>query len=334
MAEMLTAAGYATAAVITNGNASAAFGLDRGFDTFIYLAEERTPAVHVLSDRVNGVALDWLRQRPADRPFFLYLHTSDPHAPYAPRTDGEEAGGGTLAQQTWDMRPGSLATLAEIARSAAAEVAFNDRQFGALLDELARRELLDDTLIVFIADHGEAFGGHGEWQHGTSLYGEQIDIPLLIRFPGGAGGGSRVRRLAGQADVLPTVLESVGLPVPEGLDGVSLLRSAGCAWPQADRALYAFLRLDGIEQVAVLRGDDKLIRNGRTRTPRPATLELYDLATDPAESHPAATAGQLRSDLLGALLARAGAARAQRPAAAAALPAELIERLRALGYLR
>lgn len=337
LAGILGAAGYDTAAVVTNGNAGADFGLDRGFDTFVYLAEEETDAVHVLSDRVNDVALDWLRSRRAHRPFFLYVHTSDPHAPYT-------AGGPAPVELGSLESIGRLTAAGRVAPETRrrlfdlydAEVAFNDRSFGVLLDELAAMDLLDDTLLVFLADHGEAFGEHDEWLHGTSLYGEQVDIPLIIRFPGGRHGGIRDPRPVAQVDVLPTILEWTGMSLPGHLDGASLVPGSPC-FVQADvgRPVFSFLRLDEAVGAAVVRREMKLIRNGRSRTTRPSTVELYDLAADAAEARPIDDGQRLRWGPLRSLVELEVDRRdGNRGPSTAVLPVELAERLRALGYLR
>src|SRR5207244_10762113 len=85
------------------------------------------------------------------------------------------------------------------------------------------RRLDRSTLVVFVADHGEEFHEHGGFDHGRTLYQELVRVPLLVRLPSGAGGGRRVRGLARQIDVLPTVLAVLGLPVPADLPGSTLL---------------------------------------------------------------------------------------------------------------
>ncbi len=104
-----------------------------------------------------------------------------------------------------------------------AEILYTDEMLGTILSLLKARGLWEESLIVVLSDHGDEFYEHGHFNHGHSLYDELIRVPLLIRFPHGAHGGRRIRAQVEMIDVLPTVLESLGLPVPEGLDGTSLL---------------------------------------------------------------------------------------------------------------
>src|SRR6185503_11389660 len=94
------------------------------------------------------------------------------------------------------------------------EIAYGDREFGRFLAELKKRGLYDRALIVFLGDHGEEFLDHGQWTHGKSVFDELIRVPLLVKFPGGSGAGRRVSQQVQVGDVLPTVLESLDLPVP------------------------------------------------------------------------------------------------------------------------
>jgi hypothetical protein len=93
-------------------------------------------------------------------------------------------------------------------------IAYGDSQFGRFVAELKKRGLYDRALIVFMADHGEEFQDHGQWTHGKTVFDELIHIPLIVKFPGGASAGKRITQQVQAADVLPTVLESGGLPVP------------------------------------------------------------------------------------------------------------------------
>jgi hypothetical protein len=94
------------------------------------------------------------------------------------------------------------------------DVAYGDREFGRFLRELKSRGLYERALLVFMADHGEEFLDHGKWLHGRTVFDELIRIPLIVKFPYGHGAGRRVAQQVQAIDVLPTVLESQGLPVP------------------------------------------------------------------------------------------------------------------------
>jgi hypothetical protein len=151
-------------------------------------------------------------------PRFLYVHTMDPHVPYgspAPfdrKFDPPPAPGREAADPRSDYKePIDRDRL--IAQYDGA-VAFDDQEFGRLMRELKSRGLYDRALVIFMADHGEEFLDHGQWTHGKTVFDELIHVPLVIKFPGGKGAGTRVKQQVQAVDVLPTVLETLDLPVP------------------------------------------------------------------------------------------------------------------------
>jgi arylsulfatase A-like enzyme len=349
--ERLRVLGYDTAAWVTNGNVAAPFGFRQGFETFHYLPEQRGKRRHRRSRQLTELAGAWLEERVArgeTRPFFLYLHTTDPHAPYVPAPAFRdrfvdrplEPRIGTLGhlRALEAGRPADPREVADLQALYDAEVAFNDQWFGVLLDRLAQLGLDRDTLVVFLSDHGEEFGEHGGWQHGRTLYQEQLHVPLLIHLPGGALGGTRRAELVQQADVVPTVLEAIGAPPAEGLQGRALFRrepSGGWVADPGGGAAFAVLDLDGRRGEAVLAGDRKLLLHAPSAGARPRRVELFELGADPAERHDLTGAEPVWA---GYLLARLGSRRWLWPAGAAAQEAviddQLRDELRALGYLQ
>ncbi len=345
MAEAFRGLGYATAAVSTNRNVSRNFGFDRGFDTFVSLKEQTdTREIHQLSDRVNEEALAWLDSRPADAPFFLYLHTTDPHAPYEPRSPYRERFAGAAEglaaspRETLDaLQEGRLEPTPELREALIglydAEIAFNDASFGELLDELARRELVDSTLIVLLSDHGEEFNDHGRWSHGRTLFQEQLRVPLIVRLPGGVAGGRRIDEPARQIDLLPTLLDYLGAAAPPGVQGRSLRQwLAGGRAPASEPVpSFALLDLDrqGLHSVRIR--DRKLLHHQNPSGQ--AVFQLYDLERDPAETRNLVYEEGVWASYLLSLLE---STRLWRPLAApqVELDAELRATLRALGYLQ
>src|SRR5262249_310461 len=173
LAELLRARGYRTAAFVTNVNVAPQWGFQRGFDLYRYLPEdEHTAAVHVRSDILNGQAVDWLTEH-GDQPFFLYVHATDPHAPYTPPPPFAERladPGVAVAPERVDAllsafrERGELPSDDEVRALAArydGEIAFTDQNFGRLIGELARLGLDRRTLVILVADHGEEFADHG-----------------------------------------------------------------------------------------------------------------------------------------------------------------------------
>ena len=341
LAELLRSAGYRTHGVIANSSVARAFGFDQGFDGY-----GKPPNRQWWSTAVTEAALDWLDRDPGEEPFFLYLHTVDPHAPYAPPADVRARfapavpadGRGGLA---WLKRlgrgeiPVTPELRADLRALYDAEVAANDASFGDVLAGLDRRGLLEDTAIVLLSDHGEEFFEHGGWDHGKTLYTEVLEVPLILRFPG-LPEGRRVTRLVQHVDLLPTLLGYLGLPVPSGLDGEDLLpilaapgepREPG-DW--GEDAVFSYLDSGGIRAAAVTSGPWRYIDS---RAPR-AGGELYDRAGDPDESHEVLGEHPVEGGYLRTLLRERELAPDE---AVAAVPAvmddELRRELQALGYL-
>jgi arylsulfatase A-like enzyme len=310
LAERLQAAGYDTVAFVAAFVLNRVFGLDRGF--LVY--DDGPPAETELRGLFHGVAdarervdaaLAWLA-RPRQRPFFLFLHLYDVHAPH--------------------VVPGPFARRFA-SRPYDGEVAYVDSQVRRLLDILEARGLAGTTLVVLTSDHGESLGDHGEATHGIFVYDATLHVPLILRWPGSIAPGRVIEDPVGLADVTPTVLDLLGLPPSVPSQGRAVLRSGPPAqrllWAQSDYPArhYGWARLRSVRQ-----GGWKYID-----APRP---ELYDLTRDPAEAtdlaaRQPATAARLAAALasLEAELRRAG------PASGPKGPDdEARSRLAALGY--
>ncbi len=330
--EVLQAAGYETAAVVANPNVGAELGFGRGFGTFQLLPWDRRR-----SEELNREAEAWLDRRDPGRPFLLYLHTVDPHLPYdppaeerarfAPRAAGPDLGStamvGTLAARELEDEGRFAEPLRDLYD---AEVAANDRSFGRLLAALEKRSLLADTMVVFVADHGEEFHEHGGWIHGRTLYEEVLHIPLVIELPGQRD-PRRVAAAVGEMDLVPTILEVLGLPPLAGLDGRSLLGDL----PE-DRPIPAFLDVDEWRAVGVVRGGLAALRH--CRLGGCTEQELYDLTADPGETQDLGgrwpvRAATLISEARAAVLARRG----RYHAGGVELSPEMRRHLQALGYV-
>lgn len=286
IAEFLKAAGYKTVGISTNGNAGPGVGFGQGFDKFKNLGPVR-------SEECNVEASKWLDRRDETAPFFMWVHTVDPHAPYMPPDDlravfapdvvDENAGHVDRVEGlTRDPRRVTPQLIADLRALYDAEIAANDRTFGALIDDLQTRGLYDDALIILVADHGEEFFDHGGWTHGKTLFGEQLDIPMIIKYPG-EGGGRRINEIVQHVDLLPTILRELGLAAPEGIQGRSLqvlLTEEGRAgW---ENRSFSSLDLRGRQGSSVCDGGWKVIRFRDRATGRLAML--FDKAVDPEET--------------------------------------------------
>jgi choline-sulfatase len=323
LATMLKEAGYRTGAFVGAFVLNATFGLNRGFDVYddrfgykgdpagFRIAERR-------ADRVIQPATEWILQATSrtrspgttggsdrSRPWFAWVHLYDPHAPYqAPAEYGR-------GRSPYD-----------------AEVAFTDAMIARGLDTLRAAGQLDRTIIVVVGDHGEALGDHGEATHGLFTYDATLRVPMLVNAPGIRAGV--VRTPVTSVDLVPTVLELLGLAVPSRLDGRSLLTAENDG-TRRSRALY-FEALDanltrGWAPLVGVRVDDwKYID-----LPIP---ELYDVEHDRQEAHNLSARDPGRSRVLQARLKDIVARRGAAPEAVrAVIDAETGQRLASLGYV-
>jgi arylsulfatase A-like enzyme len=340
LAERLRERGYRTAGFVTNPNVARNFGLDQGFETYRLLG-----ARHSAATDVNDRAAEWLDTvRTQDAPFFLYLHTMEPHAPYAPPlpfrqrfAPGVQDENLTRMRIVERLEKGEIPATPEMRQALQdlydAEIAANDAAFGALIDLLVRRGLWEDTVIVFVSDHGEEFLDHQGWEHGKTLHTEMLDVPLIVRVPGGRG--RVVERQVQQADVVPTILDLLGLPLARGLEGRSLrplvLGSGPPGTDLPDTMAFSWLEERSLRAAAVSTPEWRLIEK---RFPIPGRF-LYDRRADPGEQHDLASrwpvrAGYLRARLRAAERARKGMLQAGETTT---LDPEVQKQLEALGYM-
>jgi len=319
LATFLKRAGYRTGAFVGAFVLDARFGLAKDFDEYddrlphagaasFHFSERRGDAVvKAASDWILGQSQSALSPNPpalpnpsslSPEPFFAWVHLFDPHTPYdAPP----------------EFRPGRTPY--------DAEVAYADAMVGRLLDALRSAGQLDRTLIVVTADHGESLGEHGETTHGLFAYESTIHVPMIVGGP--AVQPAVEQNTVAHVDLVPTILDLVGVAIPGGLEGRSL---AGPV--PADRALY-FEALDAYltRGWAPLKG---IVQGGWKYIDLPEA-ELYDLAADPAEAHNVIGRGDRADRLQKVLAAMDSAAGAAAPAAP--LDAEAASRLRSLGYV-
>lgn len=328
LASRLADAGYRTHAIVNNVQLTPERGFDHGFACYDWRRNDP-------DDAVLESAMAWLDENGA-RPFFLWVHFLTPHAPYDELPGAvhlyRQPGAGRFAHTSGhEFEASSPEDLKRLQDLYMGEVWSADRTFGALVDRLRELGLLDSSIVVLTTDHGEEFGEHGEFQHGR-LYEEHLRVPLVVRHPGAAGG--RVAARVRSVDLLPTLLDAVGRPVDEALDGVVVQVPA----VHRPRPVVA-VAMTGIDErwISLLTGSKKLILNcGPERG-----AEMYDLSTDPAEQRDLAgedprgvrdLVHRLGSIVGGdpcAVMARA----VQGWAATAGLDEESVEVLRSLGYL-
>jgi tetratricopeptide (TPR) repeat protein len=309
LATLLKERGYRTGAFVSAFPLDSQFGLDAGFDVYDdRLGGAETQGGFLMAERPGTRAVEaavrWLREQ-GGKPVFCFVHLYEPHFPYVP--------------------PGALASrFAD--RPYDGEVAAADAALEPLLRPVIEAGAGGRTLVILTSDHGEGLGDHGEQTHGVFAYEAMLRVPLILYAPR-AFGAAVVRAPARHVDVLPTVLDLLGIEPPEGLPGRSLHEaiagSAGETPPTYFEALSSSLNRGWAPLTGVVQDRWKYID-----LPVP---ELYDLQADPKEKQNlAATRGaeaaRLRTVLDGL---RAG----DRGPARAAESDETLARLRALGYV-
>jgi arylsulfatase A-like enzyme/Tfp pilus assembly protein PilF len=317
VAELLQQGGYATAGFVSAFVLDSRWGIGRGFDHYHDDFDPKTAETPNLAsvqrpgEETIAAAIDWL-DKSATSPFFVWIHLYEPHDPYTPPEP-------YLSQ--YDGRPYD------------GEVAYTDALIGQLRQELESRQLLDSSLLIVTSDHGEGLGDHDEAFHGFFVYDTTIHVPLIIRTPFPEHAGRVVTRATSHVDLLPTMVEAAGLPVPDGTHGRSLLSLALGGDDDSERAIYSesfypFLHY-GWAPLRSLRSDRyKLIE-----APRP---ELFDVVGDRSETHN--LAGE-QSHVLDEMSRRLQVLREEieSEAASSSSVAELdeaaIAQLQALGYL-
>jgi len=266
IAEVLAGDGWSTAAFVSSFVLDSRWGIAQGFDhyadDFDLSTFETTPnlsAVQRSGDETIASTVAWIDDRPDNQPFFIWLHLYDPHDPYEP-------------PEPWASRyPG---------RPYEGEVAYTDSLLGGFRAELEARGLLENSLVVLTADHGEGLGDHGEASHGFFIYDTTIHVPLIIRTPDGAAKGSVVDTAVSHVDLYPTILDAAGLDGPTAVHGRSLMPFVEGAAPDWDRevyseSLYPLLHYGWAPLRSVRTDAAKLIS-----APRP---ELYDHRADTGE---------------------------------------------------
>lgn len=199
LAEALREHGYQTGAMLAAFVLDARFGLDQGFDEYRDDMPERAGLDRFQIPERNAApivddAIDWLEGRQRDAPFFLWCHFYDPHHPY-------------LTPESFPFCQGHPYDQ---------EIAFADHHLRRLLDHLEQSPSYERPLVVvLVGDHGEALGQYGEETHGHFVYDATLQVPLVIRLPDGTGGGTQVDSPVSVVDIMPTILELAGLPVPQ-----------------------------------------------------------------------------------------------------------------------
>lgn len=309
LAERLRAQGFATAAFVSSIILDSRFGLDQGFDHYDddivhYTRREGKAIVTRRAGTTIDAVLAWLdahQQSAPEQRFFNWIHFYDPHAPYDPPLPYAHAYADSPYQ---------------------GEIAYVDSQIGRLVASLRTHGLLDDTLIVITADHGDSFGEHGEETHGFFTYGTTTHVPLILSRPLGTTPGKHLTQVVQSIDLVPTIMTRLGFAIPPELEGKPLSSTdprtvfSEAIIPKEDFYLAPVHSLKDQDFSFYYSSD----------------LELYDLKADPQEKHNLAESQPERAarylDRIQLLLDNA-ATNSQR----VSVDQATIEMLRSLGYV-
>ncbi len=292
MPEILKGQGYSTAAFVGSLALDPSWGVpgfERGFDTYNagyswdnYSPKTRYQTVVRRGGEVVARALPWLDNH-RQGPFFLWVHLFDPHEPYDPPEPYKTR----YAKALYD-----------------GAIAYADASLGKLFRQLKADGLYDGALIAVTADHGESLGAHGEDTHGIFVYDETIHVPLLIKLPANTSSGKRVEAPVELADIMPTVLQQVGIEVPKQVQGASLLELMKKG-PEGDAAAEAWRDRSAYSQgdyghIAFGWSAVQSIRTGKYLYIQAPRRELYDTDVDAKAEHNLASKSPAVADTLAA----------------------------------
>jgi arylsulfatase A-like enzyme len=355
--EAMQAAGYTTLGIATNYNVAPFFNFHQGFDAYKYLEPDfvlgandtaaKLLFVQFLRKRietyrakrnevapgsayqdasvVNRELLALLGDTP-QTPFFAFVGYMDPHDPYYPHPYN---GTGYSRAANPNPSPEEAPRMIELYNG---EIEYWDEEFGKLVTELKRRKLYDDLTIVITSDHGEEFMDHGGFWHGTTLYDEQLRVPMIVKLPHRERAGTRVDHWVESVDIMPSILRRAGVAIPEGVQGKDLMKAADSTFAEEDHegnVLRAMRVKRGASELKIIEANE-----GNPRGLEP--LELYRTDQDPGELVSLAHEEPAVLNLVATQLDQRGKV-AQKGAVQdqsvnLASDASAVEKLRALGY--
>lgn len=335
--KLLKRRGYRTAAVASNWTLRDKLsGLGEHFDDYLEVLEEKRWLFFLgesSADDVNKAAREWLSayERDQGRPFFLWLHYVEPHAPY----------------ERWEQFESRLGTVGDNSREARydAEIAYVDAALGRMVADLEERDLERDLLIAFVADHGESLGEHSYWGHGRHVYDATLRIPMAVVWLGEIAAGV-IDQPALITDLPATLLSLLGVDsgglIPGGWDWAPALTGAAepaaadrVTWFQSHRGAVKNdenrerVRQNGLLEVArIQHGEKEMVRVTNS------VRRVFDLAADPREEVNLVPPKSSMSEELRLWLAevRTGLRRSD-DLPPPSLEDEDLEQLEALGYL-
>lgn len=265
LAEKMKEKDFHTFAVIAAFVLLSKFGTDQGFDIYDDSLNSHKMYNNYTSEipasDVYRKFLQWFEANHLRR-FFAWIHLYDPHTPYSPP--------GKYAEKFADTQEGRYD----------GEIAFTDSCVGSIIKKLEARNILDNTLIVIVGDHGEAFGEHQEYGHGFFCYEEALKVPLIFYNPSLFPEGRCISQRVNLIDIMPTLLDLYGLVPPSGIQGKSFLRLLSGKQEEGPREFY-FESMHGRDEMGWAPLTGIIVDQYKyISLPEP---ELYDLEADSGE---------------------------------------------------
>jgi arylsulfatase A-like enzyme len=364
LADILRKEHFFCAGFTGGGYLSETYGFSKGFDTYQEIKLHGNQAIRLdEAERLAKLASRWIENH-KDKKFFLFLHTYQPHDPYA---NFSPSGREFLEEDAeWDqikMEPlfeGKGRFGAQISEKAKqniialydGEIKYTDVFFvQPILDKLKELSLYDKSMIILTSDHGEEFFDHEAWLHDHSVYDEGIKIPLIVKLPNAEYSGTHIDSIVRITDIVPTFLDQLGIKMKDlQLDGISLFplikgREKSHRTFVSDLALREFQTAPTL--ISINKNNFKFILNKKISSPYTkrkvrnfdgSLIELYDLENDPQETKNLAANIAYRDmcfellENINRLYERVGSGQKQRDEVT--LDQSLRERLRALGYIK
>ena len=267
LAELLQKKGWATSAFVGAFVLDSRWGLNQGFDyyydnfDFAKYKKISLDSVQREGGEVTKAFFDWFKTN-GDRRFFSWIHFYDPHTPYEPPEPYKSEHSG----RPWGLYDG--------------EIAYVDTLIGKVLESLREKGILDKTIIIIAADHGESLGEHGETSHAFFIYDATVSVPLILKLPGANVKAKVIEAQVENIDIMPTLLDLLGITVPNEVQGRSLVSLLSGSRFETDKMAYSenyYPRYHyGWSELKSLR----TVRYQYIQAPRP---ELYDIVRDPME---------------------------------------------------
>lgn len=316
LAELLQRGGYYTQGFSNNPNMTAIFGMDKGFSGYVDLKPDllfkapgsasnlslygvlrkvfmvaegklrggrlRVTDFYQPADSVTATALNWIDSGivPKDTPFYLYLHYMETHDPFM---DHDQPGLGYARARMEHPDPEKF--LEPMRKAYISEIEYLDKYLGELFEGLKARGLYDNTVIVFVSDHGEEFFDHDGWWHGQTLYEELLRVALVLKLPGSLRGGEVNTDMARLIDVPPTLLVLAGLEPGKAMSGQPLCDPSGAFVNSGIVYSYAENDFEGNVLQGVRSREKAMIQANEDNPRGTKPVELYDMVADPLQEH-------------------------------------------------